>query len=165
MQKKLLVLSSLLFSILFCTAQNASSNVISTQGGYAKTNDISLEWTLGETVATTSSLPGYIYTQGFNQSFIIVGKRGSITSTDWVTVLAAPNPVTSNLIIAIDLITPGKYVVEITNLSGIKVFQKLANLNSQKLSIDMRRYTNGVYLLQVYNADNKLVNTTKIIKL
>ena len=165
MQKKLLALSVVLLSIFYCTAQSASSNVISTQGGYAKNNAYSLEWTLGETVAATSSLPGYIYTQGFNQSFMIIGKQSSLAGSERITVTAAPNPVTTNIIVAIESATPGKYALEITNATGVKVFQKRSNSNFQNMSIDMRRFISGAYLLQVFNADNKSVYTTTIIKL
>ena len=165
MKKKLFILISSLFAIFFCAAQTAPSNIISSQGGYAKADYISLEWTVGETVASTFSSPNYIYTQGFNQSFIVVGKAQTNGSKEWVSVFAAPNPVTANLNVSIESLVASRYAVVITNLHGVKVYQRYASLESRQISIDMRSFVNGVYLLQVYDTHNKLVSTSKIIKL
>ena len=164
MKKKLFALSTFLFLVVFCGAQSAPSHVISPQGGYAKSNDYSLEWTVGETIANTSFTPGYICTQGFNQSYISV-KKISNAGNGLMTVFVAPNPVTANLTVDLETLSAGRYALMITNFAGVSVYQRQAILNGEKVSINMHGFANGAYLLRVYDANNKTVNTTKIIKL
>ena len=166
MRKKLLFLCLFLCTIVNSQAQSASSHILSTQGGYAKSDDYSLEWTLGETVATTATTPAYIYTQGFNQSFIIrQSKQLTNEGNSLVTVFVAPNPVTANLTVAIETMLIGKYTVVITNLFGVNVYESQTNFHGKELTIAMNGFANGAYLLRVFDAGKKVLNTTTIIKL
>jgi hypothetical protein len=166
MRKKMLFLCLFLCAVVICKAQSASSHIISPQGGYDKNDNYSLEWTLGETVATTSTTPAYIYTQGFNQSFIVrTEKKLGNEGNRLVNVIVAPNPVTANLTVAIGTITTGKYTVVITNLLGVHVYESQTNFHGKELIIAMNGYANGAYLLRVLDANKKVLNTTTIIKL
>ena len=53
----------------FAQITPSTISVISAQGGFDKTESISLEWTLGENFVETVSLENNIFTQGFHQSY------------------------------------------------------------------------------------------------
>jgi hypothetical protein len=153
-----------LFAISYVNAQSAPSNVISSQGGYSTNNEYSLEWTLGEVVATTY-FSNTIYTQGFNQSFLVVKKVTNSSGNNLIRVVVAPNPVTTSLTVAAENTNLSEYAVTMTHVSGVKVYHKYPNSSNNVLSIDMQGLANGVYLLQVYDTRNKVIHTSKIIKL
>lgn len=153
----------LLFSASLCGhAQAVKQDVVSPGGGYDKNSFYSLEWTIGETVATTFNSGDEIYTQGFNQSFLVQRKGNN---KERIKIFAAPNPVTSSLTLSIESVTSAGYRVALTDLLGVKVYQKHTTTSNENMGIDMHRLAGGVYLLQVFDANNTVVGTIKLVKL
>lgn len=165
MKKKLLSFALFLFAVTSVNAQSIPSNIISPQGGTSKVDNFYLEWTLGDIVATTFAENNDVFTQGFNQVFISVKKPAGNGGKETVNVFASPNPVTSQLNISIETANANQYSAVLLNLHGVKVLQRNSSFHNQPLAIDMRHLASGIYMLQVFDANNRLVNTSKIIKL
>lgn len=67
--KKVLTIVSLLGFVSFLNAQSLSPDVITASGDYYENANVSISWTLGETVTETFTGTNVILTQGFQQPF------------------------------------------------------------------------------------------------
>ncbi len=65
-----------------------------------------------------------------------------------------PNPAASFLYV--DIETPGNYVLKLTGLSGQTI------LTQKNTAIDISGLSNGIYILTIEDAENKLITTNKI---
>jgi len=161
-------LFTLLITMTFLTGLQAQvslvNSVIASAGDYQSNGTISLSWTLGEVAVTTLSSGNYTLTQGFQQSWDLGVKVENI-KFDW-SVQAYPNPVKEHLNIKFTLDKPGKFSIEIMDITGKKILIKKAQtINpNQILELDLSQYKHGIYLLQVYSTDQKLHRVYKIRK-
>jgi hypothetical protein len=77
-----------------------------------------------------------------------------------------PNPVAiSYFNVAFEKVTPGKYTVELTDASGRKVVNQVAEITgvqNQKISLP-KSASAGMYMVRVINADGKSIFTDKIV--
>jgi hypothetical protein len=77
-----------------------------------------------------------------------------------------PNPVVSSFVnVAFEKVTPGKYTIELTDASGRKVINQVAEINGvQNQRVNLPRSTSsGMYMVRVINADGKAVFNDKIV--
>ena len=65
-----------------------------------------------------------------------------------------PNPASSLLII--DIENPGNFIVKLTGISG------QTTISQKSTTIDISGLTNGIYILTVFDSDNKLISTNKV---
>ncbi|MFN8279700.1 MAG: T9SS type A sorting domain-containing protein [Saprospiraceae bacterium] len=88
--KPILVLAILFFG--FCLhAQKITPSVIASAGAVMKSNNVSLEWTMGEVITETRSSGNLIVTQGFHQANLGVPSSTYQSSIEGLQVY--PNPV------------------------------------------------------------------------
>jgi hypothetical protein len=77
-----------------------------------------------------------------------------------------PNPVASSFFnVYFEKVAPGKYTVELTDASGRKVVNQVAEIKgvqSQKISLPSST-AGGMYLVRVINADGKAIFNDKIV--
>lgn len=139
-------------------AQSGVSEIISPAGTYSIHNGFSLEWTLGETAVSTGSATGRRYTQGFNQPQLQLAKRyAAVPSRITVT----PNPVVTDLFVQPH--GTGVFSLSLTDVKGVPLMRSRAH--SLTRTINMRPYAPGVYLLQVFDARNVLLESFRVVKL
>lgn len=77
-----------------------------------------------------------------------------------------PNPVASSFVnVAFEKVTPGRYTIELTDASGRKVLNQIAEINGvQSQRVNLPRTTaGGMYFIRVINADGKAVFNDKIV--
>lgn len=145
-------------------AQSLVNSVVASAGGFNDNGTISLSWTLGEIAVTTLTSGNYTLTQGFQQSWDL-GVKVEEVKFDW-SVQAYPNPVKENLNIKFTLEKPGKFSIEIMDITGKKILSREAQLidPNQVVELDMSQYKHGIYLLQIFSEDQKLHRVYKIRK-
>jgi hypothetical protein len=77
-----------------------------------------------------------------------------------------PNPVASKFFnVAFEKITPGNYTIELTDVSGRKILNKVADIKgiqNQKVTLPGSTAA-GMYLVRVINADGKTIFNDKIV--
>jgi hypothetical protein len=77
-----------------------------------------------------------------------------------------PNPVAAKFFnVAFEKITPGNYTIELTDVSGRKILNKVAaieGIQSQKITLPGSTAA-GMYLVRVINADGKTIFNDKIV--
>lgn len=145
----------------FTYAQDISRQTISSQGSYDSNKIMSLEWTLGDAFVETITTKNRIFTQGFNQSFLL---RREDTLEEKTNLIVFPNPVNSSLNIVLHPSYGDQIKMILHDVNGrfIKESnQRVTGLNSK---LDVSRLQSGIYILKIYNEDSTLVDTHKIVK-
>ena len=148
-------------------AQTVEPSVLAPGGGSAKTSTVSLDWTLGEFAVETVFREDKMYTQGFNQPYLVI--RPSIVLTpdkSLYKILVAPNPVHSILNFSISSRKDILVSVSVADIQGKTLIQRKANSVAGYLQINFSGFAKGTYILTVREAASGLViQSYQIIKL
>ena len=162
-------ISLLFFMLLLSVAMSAqitlTPSVISSGGGYAEGDNISISWTLGELAVTTLTGGNMILTQGFQQPFDVgVGIRKDEVNWD---ISVYPNPVGDELRVRFDIDKTGDFIVEIQDVTGrlISQVQHTQVHPGDIILLNTSAYTTGIYFLKVFTPDRQQVQVTSIRKL
>jgi len=139
--------------MLFSFAQSQDTKLIGTSGTTSQNGGVTLDWSVGEVVATTFEGNDITLTQGYQQGELKVVSILDPAQLDFA-LKAYPNPVAQSLTIEIQ--EPGKNY-KLYHFSGQLV--KTGNLAQIKTVLDFGHFEPGTYFLQI--DDTK---THKIIK-
>jgi len=148
-------------------AQTIEPSVLASGGGSAKTSTVSLDWTLGEFAVETVFRADKMYTQGFNQPFLII--RPSIVlnpDKSLYKILVAPNPVQSILNFSISSLKDIMVSVSVADIQGKTLIQRKVNSVAGYLQINFNGLAKGTYILTVREAaSSHVIQSFQIIKL
>lgn len=145
---------------LFLFASSAFSQVVvATQGGICKDTNASVEWTVGEPVIETFSSSQNIVTQGFHQpGLIVVAIEENVLETS---LNVFPNPVNEQLTIKNNG-EVNKVIFIIFDINGRKMMN--GDFTDNTMVVDVSSLPNCVYLLQLFDENNKKLKTFKVQK-
>ncbi len=147
-------------------AQCLSPSVVAVSGGTARTQTMTLDWTLGESVVGAVTTSTRLFTQGFHQPILQVSEQMSVVDTDaGYKFTVAPNPVVSYLNIAITAPENSPMQLMLTDLRGYQYSFLLLPASTRSTQIDMTAYPAGAYLLRIGKADGPLLKSYKIVKI
>jgi hypothetical protein len=148
-------------------AQTIEPSVLASGGGTAKTSTVSIDWTLGEFAVETIFTTGKMYTQGFNQPFLIIRPSIILTpATNFYKISVAPNPVHSILNFNIKSRNDIQVSVSVADIQGKTLLQRKVNSVSGYLQIDFKGLAAGTYILTVREAaSGQIIQSFQIIKL
>jgi len=152
----------LILCFLFSFFKLKSQTLLSTGGTEFKNDNISLSWSLGETIIETHNSENITLTQGFQQPDIIIT---SIYESDRILhdVNVYPNPLIDHIIIEIGNIDSFKNV-------QYKIFDNLGSLilseglNQHITNIKLDNISTGQYFITI-QSDGIIQKTYKLIKL
>lgn len=151
---------SLLSFIAF--SQQISPDVISSGGGNFENEELSLSWTIGETVITTLE-SDYILTQGFHQDFFIITAVDE-QEMENISINIFPNPTQDYLNIewksnnnSIEIIS-----VQLLDANGRILTERTFNSSSDIMKINLQSFERAHYILRLING--KQIKTFKVIK-
>ncbi len=157
-----------LFLFLFIStlsfSQNLSLSVVSAQGDFDKTENISLEWTLGESFIETVNYGSTTFTQGFNQSFNnrILNINESIFDFN---IQVYPNPVYKQFHVYFDAIDNEILLLKLYDIHGRILIEEISILNNNNNTlIDITNLSSGLYLLNISDLEGLIIESHKIIK-
>ena len=161
--KKLIPFSIvILFIATQSFGQKAELSLISTTGGYLKTDNINLSWSLGEIVTETFSSNDIFLTQGFQQpddfsTSIKTLKKESLS------IQVYPNPSSTHFFIELpkSKYQSNKYKVHIYDAHGKIIMVK--TIDQQLNNIDMQNWLSGIYFIKITNIDSE-VNKTIVLQ-
>lgn len=145
----------------FTYAQEISRQVISSQGSYDSNQIMSLEWTLGDAFVETVSTKNRIFTQGFNQPFLL---RSEEVTEDKINLIVFPNPVNSSLNILVHPNYGDQIKMTLHDIHGRFIKESNQQVKNLSLKLDVSYLQSGIYILNIYNEDTTLVDTHKIVK-
>ena len=145
----------------FGFSQNLSLSVIPAQGGFDKTENISLEWTLGESIIETVSKDQIILTQGFHQSFI--QRILNVYETPF-NILIYPNPAYSQFNVHLDIAIEEQLFLRLFDIHGRGLKEASVYAGVRDVIIDVSNLSSGLYLLKISDLNGSVFESHKIIK-
>lgn len=165
-------LIAFLFIVLpgIVSAQTSDRFVIAPDGGSARTNNMVLDWTLGEPVSGTGFTNDHMFTQGFQQPVVKVvqpevAELISSRSIIPLEVTVVPNPVNTTLTLNISDPVQSDIDMFISDGTGKTIIAKTIAANSATFSVDVSHLTPGLYILRLYGADKTIREVFKISKI
>jgi hypothetical protein len=155
------LLLPLLLLTYILNGQSIKPDVLASSGGNGTNSEISLCWTLGETVINELSDNEFILSQGFHQGSLTV-ISGSENIPENCQIIAYPNPTSNSLKIEIaNIQTSDTWIIEVFNSDGKMILHQIANPNV--CEIDFSSYPAAEYLVRIRNNQN-LMKTFNIVK-
>lgn len=142
----------------FC--QNPSSQVIAASGDEFKSSDISLSWTIGETITETINNNTITLTQGFHQSKIIITSIDQLSESKFA-LSAYPNPTSGVVYLKIETENVKNLQYQLIDSKGTLLTRK--EISSNTAEIDFHNFSNGIYLLEVFE-NQTILKSFKILK-
>ena len=159
------ILLILLGSLAFASkSQSLDRTVIGSAGGVDVAGDISLEWTLGEFSAGSSTNNNGFYTMGFHQPLLQIKLLPFTTAHTDYRINIAPNPVLSVLNVTWLSESDAMIYLRLSEVQGKTLLTKSANGRSGSLLLQMSNIPSGVYLLEVRNSKGLLIHTFQVVK-
>lgn len=153
----------ILFSLCFVSSAGAQvkQEVIASAGGYNVNGDISISWTLGETIIPTFTNGDLVLTHGFQQQLIITTVEEKLAVP--VNIKVFPNPASDVINIQFESPVEGEVVLTIIDSQGRLVKSDIIESAIIEKQINMQDIPAGNYYLRL--TQGKLVNVYKVVKL
>ena len=149
MEKKIKCLLVFLCCCGFCAAQQVISS-----GGYAVKSEVSVNWILGGSLSDIPAL---------DLSTLNELRKEQLREST-ISLKVYPMPATDFINIEITPTDTGQLILELYNISGVKVLNKLA-VNQPIMQVNISDIPSGIYLLKVLLPNNnQLFGVEKIIK-
>ena len=140
-------MTRLIFPIFFLISYNLiSQSVISSSGNSNSSDDYTISWTIGELAISTINNSDITLTQGFHQPLIVDVIPTGIESSFLLEMKAFPNP-TFDRVIFEGGDPVGIYHIRVVDKLGRVLEQK--SMPFQEFVLEMGRYNNGTYLIEV----------------
>lgn len=165
--KNLLLIIFITCVVFHANSQTLSPHVQASAGSHFASDEISLSWTLGETVTETFTAQNIILTQGFHQSEYIITEIEDI-KTDVYTITAFPNPVTDVINLKLELntgepvVNHENLIIELIDIQGKKIVT--TNFKNTIEQINISTLSNNLYLLGIYSEKRELIKIFKVQK-
>ena len=160
-QTLLLFIGLIICNVLF--AQQFNPSVISNGGGLMSNANAKLTFTIGEAVTGDVSNASAIFTQGFQQKWIVGTGIDDIKPNSSIVVY--PNPASDIINIKYEKGNQGKTTIEIMDVNGrILLHQNMKN-NSTETQINFAEYEEAIYYIRITSSTGKLLGTYKIQKI
>ena len=135
--------------------------VYSSFGGHSVGSTIQLTWTAGEPLFETATNANSILTQGFNQVLHVIASDVDMEPGD-AKFQVFPNPCKDNVWIEFSLLNEDKTLLKLFDLSGNILL--ISPMKFQRELINVSHLASGLYIYKIYNMQNQLLKTGKIVK-
>ena len=132
--------------VFFFSGSAYSQTVISSAGKTSSSANFIVSWTVGETIVATLGSANKNLTQGFHQPLLVDVLPTSIEDDMVLDMVAYPNP-TYDKVFFKGGDPNGTYHIRLVDKLGRVLDQK--SVPAAKLEVEMGRYTNGSYLIEV----------------
>ncbi len=152
----------LLLSMFLALSANAQKQeVIASAGGYNTSGNLSISWTLGETIIPTYQNGNLILTHGFQQQLIATAIEENIDNQVKITVY--PNPASDHLNIKFEEPLDAEVKIFILNSTGSLVRTDVMEITVLEKELNLQDLPAGTYFLKLVK--DKLPNVYKVVKL
>ncbi|MFK7951763.1 MAG: T9SS type A sorting domain-containing protein [Ekhidna sp.] len=141
-------------------SQNTSQQVIATAGDVSTSDGTQLSWTIGQTVASSSSNNSIFLNEGFQQSEVITIELGATPEAQHITIY--PNPTVDYIQLQASQ-NRGSASYQLASLKGEILLEELEADFSKENKLNMIDFADGVYLLTI-KTENQAIKQFKIIK-
>ncbi len=159
MKHFLLLLVIIVFQIII-TKQSNAQTVLAPAGHYHESEQMSMSWTLGETIIATFVSADIVLTQGFQQPVLKVSTIAKEPDLDFQ-ITAFPNPTRGHTNISTNQLQAESLTYRVYDLQGRFIIGN--PLEGSHTRIAFYDYDPGIYFIRILQ-DKKPVKTFKIIK-
>ena len=136
----------ILLLVFFFSGSAYSQTVISSAGKTSSSANFIVSWTVGETLVATLGNGNNNLTQGFHQPLLVDILPTSLEDDMVLDMVAYPNPTYDKVFFKGGDPT-GTYHIRLVDKLGRVLDQR--SVPAVKLEVEMGRYTNGSYLIEV----------------
>lgn len=152
------------YSYNVTTAQPFVPEVVATAGDYFVYGSVSLEYSIGEVVIETYTGTQTLITQGFHQAKYVITMISEIASDDY-SISVYPNPTSDNITIDISARAGGNLKLKLFDAQGKLLINEKVKSEEKTKIINLQTFSKGVYLLNIYNDQDKQIKSYKIEKI
>lgn len=152
-----------LTSLAFCINAQVNQEVIATSGGYNVNGNISLSWTLGETIIPTlhSQDGSLVLSHGFQQKLLVTAIEE--TFSELIKIKVFPNPASDVISIQFESPVVDEIIVDILDIQGKLLKTEKIDAASREKQINLQDLPGGIYYFRLSNEKNR--NVYKVVKL
>jgi hypothetical protein len=162
--KKASILLLLIFSISNLFSQEDFTNIIAPAGGTLGTNNMNIDYTLGNwTVLNMDNSNGQIGNGLFNERYVLVHVRNEIANE--IKVELYPNPASEWLTLSVVDTKELPKGIRIVSTNGSVVFQTDWPVANNQIRIDLDMLESELYYLNIYNEQQSILKTLKFVKI
>lgn len=137
-----------------------AQEVVASGGNYYDAGQISISWTLGESMIETFGSADLILTQGFQQPVLSVSTLIQDPDLDFQ-ITAFPNPTRGHVNISTDLLHSGNLIYRVYDIQGRFIISNPIDGAQTRVAFD--DYHPGTYFIRI-TRDETPVKVFKIIK-
>ncbi|CAH0999325.1 hypothetical protein LEM8419_00623 [Neolewinella maritima] len=145
-----------------------AQEVLAVGGGSDHTEQLALDWTVGQLATHTLATPGGLFTQGFHQPLLHVLPPAPATTADAnvPTITVFPNPTQSLLNVTVTGAQQEAYsILEVLDTRGRMVVRQQSETYRATRQLDLIQLPPGTYQLRVAQASGQHTQTFTVIKL
>ncbi len=146
-------------ALLLFTYAVIAQNVVVPAGGDAANDDVSISYTVGQVVYSTTVNDHHYIIEGVQQPFEIDVVTSSGADYEEVVCNIYPNPTNAHLTLEVSTLTNCSYVL--VNGKGQRLLQ--GSIKEHPVSLNLKLYPQGTYFVNVLS-ENQSVKTFQIIK-
>ncbi len=139
-------------------------SVVASAGGIDAKQNITLEWTLGETFVESITTPAKWYTEGFHQPLLSARVLGPSAARGYA-VKIFPNPTQELLNIFIKTPEQEELKLTLVDVTGKIIYNQQVPLGTPELQLNLKNIPEGMYLLSLISPKGYRINSFKVIKL
>jgi hypothetical protein len=159
MKRCILLLTMMLFAL--SVSAQVKQEVIASAGGYNVNGNLSISWTLGETIIPTFKNGDLVLTHGFQQQLIITTIEENIDALVHLKVF--PNPASDVLNIQFEIPADEEIIVMILDSQGKLIKKETIEITMVEKQINLQDIAAGIYFLRL--TKGKKINIYKVVKL
>lgn len=155
---------TLFFAMILLSSQwSIAQTAVSSAASLDNTNNMSLEWTLGEVAVGSAIYDSEMITIGYNQPVLKVFTVQDKLYDSKHKFSISPNPVISTLNFTSFSLENSNIKIQLTDLTGKFIALINAKTNDSK-SIEMGQLISGTYLLTVKDINGEVLQSFRIVK-
>ncbi|NJB87394.1 hypothetical protein GGR26_003174 [Lewinella marina] len=155
----------LLLSACALTGQTTTPQLISSAGGRLEGKTTLLDWSVGESSVSTMTLTSGYLTEGYQQPSILVIPIARPAPEAGIALTVSPNPTADQIVLRMQSEYTGQLHLRLSALDGRAVIRSRWDTGVDSHTLDLRRLSAATYLLGVFNEDQELLTTYRIIRI
>ena len=137
--------------------------VLAPAGGIHTKQNLSLEWTLGETFVESVTTQEKWYTEGFHQPKL--SARPVSTSAGGYDIKIFPNPTQELLNVFIKSPVEEDLKLTLVDVTGKTIYTQKVPSGTSEIQLRVKHLPEGMYMLSVVSTKGFRINSFKVIKL
>lgn len=160
--RKILLILIMAFGFTIGYGQSLKPDVIATAGSFYANSNNSVSWTIGECIPETFASSGNMLTQGFQQGIYDINTVADYTENR-LKINLFPNPATDFVNLEMQVSDFKGYFYQLFDANGKCL--KHGKITLERSPINLTGFVCNAYILNVFNPEQKLLKSFKIIKI